>query len=243
MRAKAGGTLVALNVAEGSRVQAGQVLGRIDMAETSSRVAERSANLESARATLAQAERTHASNERLAAQQFISPIALDNSRAARGHRACRAQRRAGGAGHHARGPARRHAAGADCRHRGQAPRAAGREGRPSEQQVLTIVDLARLELAGSVGTHEVSRLAAGLPVQVQVEGVAQPVAGRIARIAPAAEPGTRSIGVTIELANPERDPARRPVRPGPRRCSPTTGIGSRCRPPRWATPPARTMSG
>jgi len=39
-------------------------------------------------------------------------------------------------------------------------------------------------------------------VQVRVEGVAQPVAGRIARIAPAAEPGTRSIGVTIELANP-----------------------------------------
>jgi len=36
-----------------------------------------------------------------------------------------------------------------------------------------------------------------------VEGVAQPVAGRIARIAPAAEPGTRSIGVTIELPNPK----------------------------------------
>ena len=41
-----------------------------------------------------------------------------------------------------------------------------------------------------------------MPVEVRVEGVAQPVAGRIARIAPAAEPGTRSIGVTIELANP-----------------------------------------
>ena len=36
-----------------------------------------------------------------------------------------------------------------------------------------------------------------------MEGVALPVAGRIARIAPAAEPGTRSIGVTIELANPK----------------------------------------
>ena len=31
----------------------------------------------------------------------------------------------------------------------------------------------------------------------------QPVAGRVARIAPAAEPGTRSIGVTIELPNPK----------------------------------------
>ena len=90
-----------------------------------------------------------------------------------------------------------------------------------EQQVLTIVDLARLELAGSVGTHEVARLAPGMPVQVQVEGVTQPVAGRIARIAPAAEPGTRSIGVTIELANPDETPARRPVRAG--------------RAPRWPT--------
>jgi membrane fusion protein, multidrug efflux system len=69
--------------------------------------------------------------------------------------------------------------------------------------VLTIVDLARLELDGAVGTHEVSRLAPGMPVQVTVEGVDAPVAGRIARIAPAAEPGTRSIGVTIELANPK----------------------------------------
>jgi len=71
-----------------------------------------------------------------------------------------------------------------------------------EQQLLTIVDLARLELAGNVGTHEVARLSPGMAVQVQVEGVDRPVAGRLARIAPAAEPGTRSIGVTIELANP-----------------------------------------
>ena len=82
VRAKTGGTLLALNVAEGSRVQAGQVMGRIEQAELGSRVAERGAQLESARATLAQAERTHQSNERLAQQQFISPNALENSRAA-----------------------------------------------------------------------------------------------------------------------------------------------------------------
>ena len=76
VRAKAGGTLLALTVAEGSRVQAGQTLGRIELAELNTRVAERSANLESIRAALVQAERTHASNERLAQQQFISSIAL-----------------------------------------------------------------------------------------------------------------------------------------------------------------------
>ena len=54
-----------------------------------------------------------------------------------------------------------------------------------------------------MGTHEVARIAAGMAVEVSVEGVAAPVAGRIARIAPAAEPGTRSIGVTVALANPK----------------------------------------
>ena len=71
-----------------------------------------------------------------------------------------------------------------------------------EQPLLTLVDLRTLELAGSVGTHEVASLRTGMALQVKVEGVAKPVPGRLARIAPAAEAGTRAIGVTIELANP-----------------------------------------
>lgn len=202
VRAKAAGTLLALQAAEGSRVAAGQVLGRIDLAEQTSRVAERSAAVESARATLLQAERTHASNERLAAQQFISPIALENSRAAvdtaraawQATMAAADTARIGLRDGTLAAPiggivARRHVVPG--------------EKVAVEQPVLTLVDLARLELAGAVGTHEVSRLAPGMAVQVQVEGVDQPVAGRIARIAPAAEPGTRSIGVTIELPNPQ----------------------------------------
>lgn len=202
LRAKAGGTLVTLAVAEGHRVTVGQVVGRIDLAEAASRAAERSAMLESARATLAQAERTHASNERLAAQQFISPIALENSRAAVD--TARAALAAAQAALATTQVALRDAslvapiAGIVAK-RHVLP---GEKVAP-EQPVLTIVDLARLELAGTVGTHQVARLTPGLPVQVQVEGIAQPVAGRIARIAPAAEPGTRSIGVTVELANPK----------------------------------------
>jgi RND family efflux transporter MFP subunit len=202
VRAKASGTLLALTVGEGSRVVAGQTLGRIDLSEQTSRLAERNASVESARATLVQAERTHASNERLAAQQFISPIALENSKAAVDT---------------ARAAVNAALAAADTTRIGLRDSAlvspisgivARRHVVPGEklameQQVLTIVDLARLELAGAVGTHEVSRLAPGMLVQVQVEGVSQPVAGRLARIAPAAEPGTRSIGVTIELANPK----------------------------------------
>ncbi len=202
VRARTGGTLLALNVAEGSRVTAGQAVGRVDASELTSRAAERAANLESARATLAQAERTHASNERLAAQQFISTIALDNSRAAV-ETARAAFDAAQAALETSRVSLRDTSLVAPISGIVSKRHAVPGEKLTAEQQVLTIVDLSRLELAGSVGTHEVSRLAPGMAVEVAVEGVAQPVAGRIARIAPAAEPGTRSIGVTIELANPK----------------------------------------
>jgi RND family efflux transporter MFP subunit len=202
LKARAGGTLLSLAVAEGARVRAGQVLGRIELADVSSRVAERDANVAAARATLAQAERTHAQNQRLASQQFISPAALDASRSAL--ETAQAQLDAA-------------LASADMARVGLrdatlvAPISgivARRHVLPGEkvgpgQQVLTIVDLQQLELAGNVGAHEVARLSPGMPVAVQVEGSDRPVAGRIARIAPAAEPGTRSIGVTIELPNPK----------------------------------------
>jgi membrane fusion protein, multidrug efflux system len=202
LRAKTGGTLLSLAVAEGDRVRAGQVLGRIEQAELGSRVAERNAQVESARTSLQQAERTHAGNERLAAQQFISAIALENSRATldttraalAAAQAALDSTRVGLRDATLLAPiagtvAKRHVL-------------AGEKISP-EQQVLTLVDLARLELAGSVGTHQVSRLRAGLPVQVQVEGQPQAVAGRLARIAPAADTGTRSIAVTVDLANPQ----------------------------------------
>jgi RND family efflux transporter MFP subunit len=200
LKAKAAGTLVTLNVAEGARVKAGQVLGQIDLADVNSRVAERNANVAAARATLAQAERTQAQNERLAAQQFISSAALDASRATL--ETTRAQLNAAIASADMARVSLRDAtlvapiAGIVAK-RHVLP---GEKVSP-EQEVLTIVDLSRLELAGNVGTHEVSRLAPGLAVAVQVEGLDQPVSGRIARIAPAAAAGTRSIGVTIELPN------------------------------------------
>ena len=202
VRAKAGGTLLTLTVAEGSRVQAGQTLGRIELAELNTRVAERSANLESIRAALVQAERTHVSNERLAQQQFISSIALENSRAAMD--TARANLNAAQASlETARVGLREASLLAPISGIVAKRHVLPGEKVSMEQQILTIVDLAKLELAGSIGTHEVARLSPGMAVQVQVEGVDKPVAGRVARIAPAAEPGTRSIGVTIELANPK----------------------------------------
>ncbi|MEO7245981.1 MAG: efflux RND transporter periplasmic adaptor subunit [Rubrivivax sp.] len=200
VRAKAAGTLLALTVREGDRVRAGQPLGRIDQAEASSRVAERDAMVVSAEATLAQAERQHTSNERLADQRFISANALQTSRAtvdtARAQvDAARASRQVARVG--LRDGTLLAPIDGIVTHRQVVP---GEKVSP-EQAVLTIIDLRRLELAGSVPTHLVGRLSVGLAVALEVEGLTTPLAGRIGRIAPAAQPGTRSIGVTIALDN------------------------------------------
>jgi membrane fusion protein (multidrug efflux system) len=202
VRSKAAGTLLALNVAEGDRVKAGQALGTLDLSELNSRLAERSAMVASARAQVAQAERTHASNQRLADQQFISANALEASRSALD--TALAQSRAAEAQLNTVGVTRRDAAlVAPIAGLVAKRHAVAGEKLAAEQPVITIVDLRRLELAATVGTHEVSLLQPGLPVQVRVEGVAEVVAGQIARIAPAAEAGSRAIGVTIAIDNPK----------------------------------------
>jgi len=200
VRAKAAGTLEGLTVQEGSRVKAGQSLGRIDLAELMSKSSERQASADAARAALAQAERTHASNERLAQQSFISPIALETSRSQ--VESARAMYEAAKASLDATRVTLREAAlvapiSGIVAKRHVVPG----EKVSVEQTLLTIVDLTRLELAGLVGTHEVPRLRPGMPVQVRVEGMAAAVDGYLARIAPMAEAGTRSIGVTIALDN------------------------------------------
>lgn len=202
VRAKAAGTLLSLTVGEGSRVRAGQPLGQIDLADIGSRVAERQAAVESARAQYVQAQRTHASNQRLADQQFISPNALDSSRTAldaarAGLDAAQAQLSTARLGLREAALVAPIAGLVSKRH------VVPGEKLSLEQPVLTLVDLATLELAGSVGTHEVAMLVPGMPVQLRIEGLDAPVTGRLERIAPAAEPGTRSIGVTVSVANPK----------------------------------------
>jgi RND family efflux transporter MFP subunit len=201
VRAKAPGTLLALSVVEGSRVKAGQPLGAIDLADLQSRVEERSANVEALQARVVEAERAHAANEGLARQHFISATALETSRATL--EAARAQLKSG--------QAQLATSRLGVREAALAAPIAGVVGKRSvlpgekvsaEQELLTVVDLRQLELAGVVGTHQISLLRTGMPVSVRVEGQREAVAGRIDRIAPAAEPGTRGIRVVVLLDNP-----------------------------------------
>lgn len=202
VRAKSNGTLLNLAVGEGSRVKAGQALGQVDLEELRLRLAERGASVEAMRAQMDQAGRTYKTNEDLAARNFIAQTALDASRAA--YESARANWNAAKAQLDTSQVTMRQAALVSPINGVVAKRhALPGEKLAAEQQILTIVDLAKLELAGLVGTHEVSRLQPGMPVKVLVEGVDQPVEAKIARIAPSAEPGTRSIGVTLVLDNPK----------------------------------------
>ncbi|WP_077035104.1 efflux RND transporter periplasmic adaptor subunit [Pelomonas sp. KK5] len=204
VRAKATGTLVNLQVGEGSRVKAGQALGQMDLEELRYRIAERSATVESAKAQYEQVERKYKADQGLAANNFIATTALDASRAAM--ETARAQYLAAKAQLDTSNVTMHQAALISPINGIVAKRLAlpGEKLAP-EQQILTIVDLSKLELAGLVGTHEVSRLKPGMPVQVKVEGSDHTVEAKISRIAPAAEAGTRSIGVVLALDNPKEE--------------------------------------
>ena len=202
VRAKAAGTLLRLQVTEGSRVNAGQVIGQIDDAELSSRMTERRTAVASARTQLTQARKQHQADVGLAAQHFISNRALESSRSALD--TARLQLESALA-QLATGLLALRDTGLVAPIRGLVSKRHALVGEKLtlEQPVVTIIDLSHLVLAGLVGTHQVRRLAPGMPVDVHIEGTTVPVAGRIERVAPAAEPGTRSIGVIVEVPNPE----------------------------------------
>lgn len=200
MRAKAAGTLLTLTVAEGNRVKAGQVIGAIDLSDLQSRAADRAALVESAQATLLEAERQHTANIGLAAQNFISATALQTSQARLD--AARAQLKSA--------QAQLAMSNVGLREATLAVPISGIVGKrhvvpgekvSAEQPIVTVVDLSTLELAGTVATHEVSLLAPGQAAAILIEGKSGEVEGRIDRIAPAAEAGTRAIGVVVVLDN------------------------------------------
>lgn len=204
VRAKANGVLLTLNVAEGSRVKAGQLLGRIDLSELQTRVTDRSASVESAQASLIEAQRSHEANVRLSDQNFISSTALQTSQArldaARAAlKSARAQLSTTHIGVRDAALVAPISGIVGKRHVVPGERLS------VEQNIVTIVDLTVLELAGAVGTHEVSYLKVGQPVTLEIEGwpAAETLAhhARIDRISPAAEVGARAIGVVVALDN------------------------------------------
>ncbi len=68
--------------------------------------------------------------------------------------------------------------------------------------LLSIVDLAQLEVQAQVPISDVTQIRKGMPTQVDVEGIdGRKFEGRVERINPSAEPGTRTINIYVSLSN------------------------------------------
>jgi RND family efflux transporter MFP subunit len=66
-----------------------------------------------------------------------------------------------------------------------------------------VVDLSQMELEAAVPAADITHVALGQEVEVKVEGMPQPLLGKVARINPATQSGSRSILVYVQIANPQ----------------------------------------
>jgi RND family efflux transporter MFP subunit len=203
VKAKVAAEVRQVTVREGEPVKAGQLLARLDTTDLEAKVVERIGALESAKAQLALAEKTRAMNTRLLNEKFISQNAFDGSESsfnvAQGSvKSTEAQLQI------AQNAVRDAAVVAPL-----SGIVAKRHVQPGEKvafdaPIVTLVDLRELELAALVATSDVPELKVGMPVELAVDGFGERrFSGRIERINPATEPGTRAIIVYVGLPNPE----------------------------------------
>jgi len=201
VRSKLSAEVRRLPLREGDRVAAGQTIAEFDTAQLRHQLAERKAALEAARATLAQTERTRATNAQLVQQSFISKNAFDTA-----DDAYRAQAAAVQAAEAQLAQTQLLLSDAVVR----APIAgyvAKRFVQPGEKvafdaPLLHIVDLSQLEVQAQAPAADLARIVRDAEVEVEIEGFAgAPLRGRVDRINPSTEAGSRMIAFYVQLAN------------------------------------------
>ena len=199
VKSKSAGDITTLSAREGMAVTKGQVLVQIDRVELDLRVKERIAVLQSNAAALVQAKRAFENNQALVEKGFISPTALDTSKA-----------------QYDAAIANRNAAQTQLdlarKALGDTQITAPISGIVSERfvqvgekvlpdaRLLGIVDLSRLEIEAPVPADDVSLVRIGQSVSLTVEGLGD-LSARVVRINPAAAAGTRSIVVYLAIDN------------------------------------------
>jgi len=203
VKAKVAGDVTGLTVREGEAVRAGQVVAHIDSPDLESRLVDRQGAVESARAQLALAEKTRAMNLRLLNDRFISQNAFDGTESsfnvARGNlKSAEAQVQLAQNALADTAVVAPLAGIVARRHVQTGEKVA------IEAPILTIVDLRDLEVQAMVPAADVPELARGMPVELRVDGFGERrFEGRIDRINPSTEPGTRAIIVYVSLPNPD----------------------------------------
>ncbi len=198
VKARVPGELQGLSVREGDAVAAGQVIARIDPAEYEARLRQAQLQADAAKAQIDIAQRQYDNNKALVDQGFISKTALDTSLA--NLNGARASFEAAGA---SADVARKSMADTVLK----APMAgfvSQRLAQPGERvavdtRIVEIVDLSRMEIEAALSAADSVGVRVGQQALLQVEGHAQPVPARVARINPSTQAGSRSVLVYLQL--------------------------------------------
>jgi RND family efflux transporter MFP subunit len=203
VRSKVSGVVRETTVQEGMRVRAGQPIARLIDAEARARVAQQQAALAEAGARLALAKKNQANSAALLKQNYIAQNAYDTSAnavdlAQSAVDAARAQLELARIALNdtvIRAPID----GVVSKRYAQA----GEKLAP-DSPVFTIVDLKQLTLDAQVPASDIPRVKVGQEVQFRVDGFGdRKFAGKVLRINPAAELGSRAMLVYIGVDNPD----------------------------------------
>ena len=209
VKARVSGELQGLTVREGDFVKTGQVIARIDAGEYLARTQQARQQAEAARAQVDVVQRQFDNNKALVDQGFISKTALDTSLA--NLNAAQANLKAAQAATDIAAKSvndtilKSPISGQVSQRLAQPGERVGVDAR-----IVEIVDLGRLELEATLSAADSIRLQVGQIAQLQIEGIAQPVAARVARINPSAQAGSRSVlaYLSIDSATLNASPLR-----------------------------------
>lgn len=202
LKAQVPGTVTGVRVDRGTRVSQGQTLAVIEAQGIRSQAAGAEAQVAAARAQLSVAQQRLEASKKLYEAGAISAIEYKTAQA--NVEAADAQVAA----------ARANAASASesaTRATIVAPingivsdrRVSGGEAVNVGADLFTIVNASELELAGRVGVQDAARVRTGQAVTFSLDAFpSQEFRGRVARVDPTADPGTRQVGVYVRLPNP-----------------------------------------